>query len=251
MVAPLIIIGNHISPFVRKVLAVCEIKQIQYEIDSIIPFFGSDRFTELSPLRRIPVLIDGGTVLNDSSVICEYLEEKWPTPSVLPGTAAARAHARYLDEFADTRIAEVVLWKVFGRALIAPAIFGTARDVTAIEHTVGVEVPPVLDLLETQAPQSGFVGGSSPSLADISVAVHFANYRWARREIDAGQWPLTAAWVERVSATSELQRLNDIGAKLLRVPPDAHRSVLEGLGVVVASQTVGTSTPRRGPTTVI
>ena len=40
----LTIIGNHISPFVRKVLATCEIKGLAYRIDSIVPFFGGDRF---------------------------------------------------------------------------------------------------------------------------------------------------------------------------------------------------------------
>jgi glutathione S-transferase len=41
----LTIIGNHISPFVRKVLAVCEIKQLAYRMDSIVPFFGNEKFT--------------------------------------------------------------------------------------------------------------------------------------------------------------------------------------------------------------
>ncbi len=75
MTKPVTIIGNHISPFVRKVVAVCEMKGIAYEIDSIVPFFGNDEFERLSPLRRIPVLIDGDTVLLDSSVIAEYLDE--------------------------------------------------------------------------------------------------------------------------------------------------------------------------------
>ena len=251
MTAALTIIGNHISPFVRKVLAVCEIKRLPYEIDSIVPFYGSDRFTELSPLRRIPVLIDGDTVLTDSSVISEYLEEKWPSPSVLPGDAAARAHARLLDEFADTRLADVVLWKVFGRAVIGPAILGTVRDTLAIENTVRDEVPLVLNLLERWAPEDGFIGGGAPSLADISVALHFANYRWARRDIDAVRWPRTGRWIERVLTVPEVKRLNDIGAKLLRVPPDAHRPALEELGVRVTAQSLGTSSPRRGPMTVL
>src|SRR5262249_7688525 len=149
--AVLKIIGNHISPFVRKVLAVCEIKGLRYEIDSIVPFFGNERFAELSPLRRIPVLIDGAIVINDSSVICEYLEEKWPKVAVLPGQPAARAQARFLDEFADTRLAEVVLWKIFGRAVVAPGVFGVARDTAAIEKTLAEELPGVMDLLELWA----------------------------------------------------------------------------------------------------
>ena len=32
-----------------------DLKGIAYQIDPIVPFFGNDRFTEISPLRRIPV----------------------------------------------------------------------------------------------------------------------------------------------------------------------------------------------------
>ena len=245
------IIGNHISPFVRKVLAVCEIKGLPYEVDSIVPFFGDERFAKLSPLRRVPVLLDGATVINDSSVICEYLEEKWPKVPVLPAEPAARAQARFLDEFGDTRLADVVLWKVFGRAVVAPAIFGAARDTAAIEKTMTEELPGVMDHLELWAPASGFTFGAAPGLADVSVASHFANFRWARQKLDAARWPQAASWIERVSHSAPLMQLDAIGEKLLRVAPDAHRPVLEGLGVPVASDTVGTKVPRRGPMTVV
>ena len=48
------VIGSYVSPYVRKVLVVCHLKGIDYEIDPIVPFFGDDRFARLSPLRRIP-----------------------------------------------------------------------------------------------------------------------------------------------------------------------------------------------------
>ena len=249
--AVLKIIGNHISPFVRKVLAVCEIKGLPYELDSIVPFFGNERFGELSPLRRIPVLVDGTTVVNDSSVICEYLEDKWPNAPVLPAEPAMRAEARFLDEFADTRLADVVLWKVFGRALIAPAIFRVERDTAAIDRTIAEELPDVMDLVELWAPMDGFKFGNTPGLADVSLASHFANLRWARQRVDAARWPRAASWIERVSQSAPLMQLNNIGEKLLRVPPDGHRSVLESLGVAVASETVGTNVARRGPMTVL
>ena len=49
--APATIIGGPISPYVRKVLAVCEMKGVPYRVDPIVPFFGDDRFSELNPLR--------------------------------------------------------------------------------------------------------------------------------------------------------------------------------------------------------
>ena len=52
------IIGSYISPYVRKVLVVLDMKGLSYEIDPIIPFMGDDRFSAVSPVRRIPVLMD-------------------------------------------------------------------------------------------------------------------------------------------------------------------------------------------------
>jgi len=81
---PIRIIGSYLSSCVRKVLAVLELKGLRYEIDPIVPFMGDDRFTSLSPLRRVPVLIDDRVTLADSSVICQYLEDRCPAPAVYP-----------------------------------------------------------------------------------------------------------------------------------------------------------------------
>jgi glutathione S-transferase len=62
------------------VLVVLELKGIPYEVDPIVPFYGDDRFSEISPIRRIPVLIDDQVALPDSSVICQYLEDRYPEP---------------------------------------------------------------------------------------------------------------------------------------------------------------------------
>ena len=78
------IIGSFVSPYVRKVLACMNLKGLAYEVDPITPFFGDDAFEAMSPLRRIPVLIDGDFHASDSSVICAYLDEAYPGHPLLP-----------------------------------------------------------------------------------------------------------------------------------------------------------------------
>ena len=107
------IIGSYVSPYVRKVLACLALKGLDYEIDPITPFYGGDDFERLSPLRRIPVLIDRDLTLCDSSVICAYLDEAYPGRPLLPGSAAGRARARWLEEYADTRLGDVFIWGLF------------------------------------------------------------------------------------------------------------------------------------------
>ena len=55
MAETLTVIGNYLSPYVRKVLVCLELKGIPYRIDPIAPFVGNEDFSRLSPLRRIPV----------------------------------------------------------------------------------------------------------------------------------------------------------------------------------------------------
>ena len=185
------IIGGPGSPYVRKVLAVCEMKGVPYRLDPIVPFFGDDRFSELNPLRRIPVFIDDEVSVSDSTVICEYLEERYPSPALLPSTPAERARARWIEEFADTRIGDVFIWRIFYEAVINPFIWQKPRDKEKIARIVAEELPEVMGHLEKLAPADGFLFGAV-SIADISVAVSFRNLMWARVELDKARWP--KAW---------------------------------------------------------
>src|SRR5215831_869191 len=93
MSEPTTIIGAPVSPYVRKVMAVCDIKRVVYCMDPIIPFRGNDEFNCLSPLRRVPVLIDNQVTLPDSTAIAEYLDERHRTSGVFPVAWVARTKA--------------------------------------------------------------------------------------------------------------------------------------------------------------
>jgi len=246
---PATIIGGPGSPYVRKVLAVCEMKGVPYRLDPIVPFFGDDRFSELNPLRRIPVYIDDEVSVSDSTVICEYLEERYPSPALLPSTPAERARARWIEEFADTRIGDVFIWRIFYEAVINPYIWQKPRDKEKIARIVAEELPEVMGHLEKLAPADGFLFGAV-SIADISVAVSFRNLTWARVELDKARWPKASAWVERTTATPALAKATRMADKIIQAMPDQHRAILAQLGVALTETTVAAGAPRRGPMTV-
>lgn len=60
-------------------------------------------YRQLNPAGLVPTLVDGEVTLNQSLAIIEYLEEQYPTPSLLPGNAGQRAQIRAfaLDLAAD------------------------------------------------------------------------------------------------------------------------------------------------------
>jgi glutathione S-transferase len=239
------IVGSYLSPYVRKVLVCLDLKGLPYAIDPIVPFLGDERFSKLSPVRRIPVLIDDQVTLADSSVICEYLEDRYPEPPLYPREAVARARARWLEEFADTRMGEVFIWRLFNQVAIKPVVWGEKTDQALVETTLAEDVPHVLDYLEGELPANGFLFGG-PSVADVTIACFFRNAAFARFTVDAARWPTTAAFVGRVLALEAFARLRPLEDRLIRTPLAQHRAVLAELGAPLTRETYGTTAPRRG-----
>lgn len=242
---PLLIIGSYLSPYVRKVLVCLELKGIAYEVDHIVPFFGDDRFSKLSPLRRIPVLVDGDLVLTDSTVICEYLEDLKPEPALYPREARARARARWLEEFADTRMGDVFIWRYFNQIAIRPSVWGEKGDKALVEKAVHEDIPAVLDYLEAEAPAHGFRFGAL-SIADIAPACFLRTAAFVRFQIDAVRWPRAAGWVARTLATSAFHKLAVIEDGVLRTPIAQQRDKLKEMGAPISAETYGATSPRRG-----
>jgi len=243
--APVRIVGSYLSPYVRKVLVFLHEKGIDYEIDPIVPFFGDDRFSALSPLRRIPVLIDEHVTLCDSSVVCQYLEERQPEPALYPRDLADRARARWLEEYADTRMGEVFIWRLFNQVAIRRAVWGEDTDATVVAKTLAEDVPEVLTYLESQLPAEGFAFGAF-SIADVSIATFFRNAAFARFAIDPARWPKTAAFVDRVLARESFARLVPFESACIRAPIAKHREALAAIGAPLTHDTHFTDRPRRG-----
>lgn len=239
------VIGNYISPYVRKVLVCLELKGLEYEIDPIAPFVGNDEFSRLSPLRRVPVLIDDGLVLNDSSVICQYLEDRHPTPALYPRDIADRARARWMEEYADTRLADLLIWRLFHQLAIRRHVFGETTDETVVQHAREVAIPPVLDYLEEQLPEDGFLFGAL-SIADISIACYFRTAAFVRYTVDAARWPRLAAFVAQLQGLPVFQKLARYEDCMLRLPLAEQRGALFAAGAPLTSETLGTSAPRHG-----
>lgn len=242
---PVTILGNYLSPYVRKVLVCLQLKGIAYRIDPFAPFIGDDAFSRLSPLRRIPVLIDGDFVLNDSTVICEYLEDLQPTPALYPAAPRDRARARWLEEFADSRLGEVIIWRMFYQLGVKRYLFGETPDEAVVRKAREEELPDALDHLETQLPAEGFLFGDV-GVADVAIAAFFRNATFVRYRIDANRWPRAAAFVERMHALPAFAALAEFEDRTLRTPVAQQREVLIDMGAPVAATTFGNIAPRRG-----
>lgn len=239
------IIGSYVSPYVRKVLVCMELKGIDYEVDPITPFFGNDEFERLSPLRRIPVLIDEELALTDSTVIAEYLDEAYPDPPLLPKHPKERARARWLEEFADTRLGDVFIWGLFYPKFVHPIVWKEPGDQVRIDNSLSTEIPAALDYLESELPESGYLFGSI-GLADIAIATFFRNAAYAGYEVDAVRWPRTAHFVAEVLAHPAFTKIHKLEMIQLSATIEGRRQALIEAGAKLTVETLGQRQPRKG-----
>ncbi len=90
------------SPNCQRVKVVLAENNLPYEIVSIdlrAQDQNTPAYLKMNPYGKVPVLTDDGTVLYESCIINEYLEEKYPTPPLLPRDPAQKARARILIDY--------------------------------------------------------------------------------------------------------------------------------------------------------
>jgi len=242
---PLTIIGSFVSPYVRKVLAAMNLKGLSYQVDPITPFYGNDEFERLSPLRRIPVLIDGDFAISDSSVICDYLDDAYPGHPLYPSDPKQRARARWLEEFADTRLGDLFIWSLFYQKVVRPMVWGEPTDEERIAKAQDEDIPFALDYLEDQLPAEGFLFGDI-GVADVAIASFFRNGAYAGFETDAARWPRTAAFVERVLAHSCVANLLPFEDVQRGVAIKGRRQALLDAGAPLTPETMALREQRKG-----
>jgi len=196
------LIGSAISPFVRKVRVAMALKGLAYELCEISIFDPPDWFSSISPLRRIPVLRDrdrGGAVLNDSSVICHYLDMAHPESPLLPEDPWERARALWIEEYMDTEFAFRMGMGLFRTRYVYP-LMGQPVDEALVQKTLTKHAPRFYRYLEGEIAGKDWFAGSALSLADIAVATQFANMRYVREAPDPALYPALAAYVARTLA---------------------------------------------------
>ena len=96
------LIGSLTSPFVRKVRVVLAEKKIECEFEIDSPWTPESNVPNINPLGKIPVLaLDDETVLFDSRVISEYLDNAAPNNKLMPAPNRERTEVKRWEALAD------------------------------------------------------------------------------------------------------------------------------------------------------
>lgn len=181
-----------LSPYAQKVKIALREKGVGF--DPRIPdlFSGGDaEFQAANPRQEVPALIDGDTKVFDSTIILEYLEDRWPEPALLPSGAAARARARMLEELCDTYF-EAINWAVFEVRIFQRATDALAEQLMA---RAALQVAGVNAYLDRQLGQQPFFNGAQFGWADLSIVPYVHAAASSGHPPAAGSG--LAAWLER------------------------------------------------------
>lgn len=181
------------SPYARKVRIALYEKDVPFQrVRALHGDCNRTDFVDINPRAEVPALVDGSFSLYDSTIICEYLEERYPEPSLHPRDPERRAKCRLVEEIADTQLdaaAYAITVVEFGRGDTHPAMHAAAkRDIERIYGELGALLGDADFFCDEY------------SLADVAVLPHVIAASFLGFGLDPDRHAHLVGWLTRVSA---------------------------------------------------
>jgi glutathione S-transferase len=189
------------SPYARKVRIALYEKGIPFErVRALHGDCNRTDFLHVNPRAEVPALVDGDFALYDSTIISEYLEDRYPEPPLYPTDARLRAKCRFVEDLADTQL-DAAMFAItlieFGRRESHPPMHEAARrDMERLHDELERALGDAEYFCETY------------SIADIALAPHIAAAGFLGFALDTGRHPNLLAWLDRVQQRPALVKDN-------------------------------------------
>jgi glutathione S-transferase len=217
------------TPFAIKVERCLRYKQLPFDVREVGWLERATLLPTISRSGKLPVLRYGDQLIEDSTVIAYWIEERHPEPSLVPSDSVAHAHMHVLEEWAD----EVLYWygiyeaarfggfdvqvEAYFRDLPEPVRRAVAERMRASvaenldrqgigrypKEKVIADVRRGLDALAALVTAEPFVTGPTLTLADVALFGQLhrrmaGTHRWLEQEVAAR--PAIQTWLRRVDA---------------------------------------------------
>lgn len=189
-----------ISPYVQKVKMVLFEKRIEFEtetLDLLAQEQHKPEYVKLNPFHRVPLLRDGSAVLFESTAIGEYLEEKYPSPPLLPHDLVLRAEARAWEDVSDTYFGGV-LGALIQQSFRNPA--GPDPAIVAEQQALAGEYVAALD---AKLEGRDFVAALF-SLADIALSIQVSFL--AQLGVDLSSRKNVSRWLPAIQGRASFEK---------------------------------------------
>jgi glutathione S-transferase len=186
-----------LSSYAQKVKIALREKGLAFDLETpqgLGSGLSAGPFAAASPRLEVPTLVDGDARIFDSTIIMEYLEDKYPSPALLPKDALARAEARMIEDLCDT-LYEAINW---GLGEIRWFKRADGRLAETMQAKAASQTRELLEWLTGKLGKKEWFGGATFGWADLSVAPYL------NRSVHYGLGPQAssplAAWHKRLCA---------------------------------------------------
>ncbi len=163
----------------------------------------TDEYKALNPQGLVPALVHQGRVLIQSPAIIEWLEERYPTPALMPADIDDRARVR-----AMAAIVGCDIHPINNRRVLEALRKSFGADEAAVtgwcEHWIAAGFDALETMLSADARRGDFCFGNTPSLADVYLVPQVESAR--RFKVDMTRWPRIRA-IDTACAQIEAFRL--------------------------------------------
>lgn len=163
-----------LHPFSRKVRLALSEKKLDYALEIEKIWERRTAFLAMNPAGDVPVLVEeDGTILSNSQVICEYLEEVYPEINLLGRDALQRAETRRLAGWFDVKFNREVTENLVGEKLMKRFLkMGEPHGPSIRAGHANIHYH--LDYIGFLCEKRKWLAGESFSLADITAAAHLS-----------------------------------------------------------------------------
>ena len=188
----MLLYDNAFSPFARKVRLVLGIKGLTAEFVDGLNRSNRKSLRKVNGRIEVPVLVDGDTVVVNSSDIVAYLDHKYPSKPVLPDSPELRGRARKWERVSDTLVdaimADISYWKWTTRIDDMPdGMLAAARK----------DLDVVYAQLDNELSNSHYICGEL-SIADIALFTQLGGAAALDVPFSSDQHPHLTAWLSRL-----------------------------------------------------
>lgn len=174
-----------------RVRIALNLKQLPYEYETVHLLKNggeqhSSAYQQLNPMRLVPTLVDGDTVLTQSMAIIEYLDEAYPAGyALLPAQPVARAHAKELSQIIACDIHPINNLRILKYLKHELSVDDTQKN-TWYAHWIKLGFAAFEQYLQQTA--GTFCVGDNASLADCCLVPQVYNAK--RFKVDLSPYPL-------------------------------------------------------------
>lgn len=191
------------SPYGWKARVVLAEKNVPYELVAPPPNKNEDaRFAKMNPFRLTPVLeLEDGRTIYESTVVAEYLEDRYPTPAMLPKDPYERARVRMIEDTTDQYLLAASRKFTMAQYEYAPPLL-KPKPAAQVDHKAleeaKIEIHGHLARLEKELAGRTFFGGDMFSIADAGLLSPLTMGWVTLGILPDPKYPNIAAWTKRV-----------------------------------------------------